>query len=44
VRAKPAAVAHAAVPAVVLIGLVGAALDLVIFFQATLGLLEPVGP
>ena len=43
-RAQPAAVAHPPVAAVVLVGLVGPALDLVLFFQAALGLFQPVRP
>jgi hypothetical protein len=44
VRAQPAAVAHPPVAAVILVGLVGPALDPVLFFQAALGLLEAVRP
>ena len=43
VRAQPAAVAHPPVPSVVLVGLIGAALDLVVFFETALGLFETLG-
>ena len=42
VRAEAAAVLHAPVPSVVLVGLVGPALDPVLFFETTLGLFETV--
>src|SRR3954463_4011191 len=44
VRPEPAPVAHPPVAAVVLIGGVGVELDLVVFLQAALGLLQALGP
>src|SRR5206468_10472563 len=43
-RSEPPAVLHAAVAAVVLVGGVGVELDLVVFLQPALGLLEAFGP
>src|SRR3954463_5404994 len=42
VRPEPAPVAHPPVAAVVLVGGVGVELDLVVFLQAALGLLQPL--
>jgi hypothetical protein len=44
VGAQPPPILHAAVAAVVLVGGVGFELDLVVFLQPALGLLQPLGP